>query len=127
MTSEVMQFCVEEINVVDEIFYTISFRLFDSMSDFYIPLVHIIILMSVLLMQGSEEQSVIQEDNAESDMEFPVVEPVLADQDLEERMVIRQEFAEVEKGKETIEEELKDNKVVNFLHQSVCVFKLGFI
>ncbi|XP_028988903.1 telomerase protein component 1 [Betta splendens] len=68
----------------------------------------------------SEEQDVRpeEEDNADPATELPVVETVLDDQDLEERIIIRQEFAEVEKAKENVEEELKDKKYL--LLNAVC-------
>lgn len=53
------------------------------------------------------------EDDADgTTMELPVLETELGNQELEQAVVIRQEeFAEIERGIENIEEDLKDKKV----------------
>lgn len=57
----------------------------------------------------SEEQEVEDEGTA---MEIPVLGIELDSQELERTRVIKQEeFAEIDRAKEIIEEELKDNKV----------------
>lgn len=51
-------------------------------------------------------------DGAGSTLELPAVETMLANEELEETMIIRQEeFVEFDGGKKKIEEELKDKKV----------------
>lgn len=51
-------------------------------------------------------------------MELPALETELGNQELEPTMVVRQEeFAEIDRKKENIEEELKDKKVVENILQ----------
>ncbi|XP_034743030.1 telomerase protein component 1 isoform X2 [Etheostoma cragini] len=60
-----------------------------------------------------EEENVLLEgkEDARATMELPVLETDSGSQELEQTMVIRQEeFAELERGNENIEEELKDKK-----------------
>ncbi|XP_049888722.1 telomerase protein component 1 isoform X1 [Epinephelus moara] len=66
-------------------------------------------------VQYSEEDDDLPEDEEDAadgtTMELPVLETELGNQELEQAVVIRQEeFAEIERGNENIEEELKDKK-----------------
>ncbi|XP_044076665.1 telomerase protein component 1 isoform X2 [Siniperca chuatsi] len=66
-----------------------------------------------------EEEAEVEEDDAGTTMELPVLETELGNQDLEQAMVIRQEeFAEIDRGNEIIEEELNDKKYL--LLNAVC-------
>ncbi|XP_039671900.1 telomerase protein component 1 isoform X3 [Perca fluviatilis] len=66
-------------------------------------------------VQYPEEEDVLLEgeEDAGATVELPVLETDSGNQELEQTMVIRQEeFAELERGSENIEEELKDKKYI---------------
>ncbi|XP_067330368.1 telomerase protein component 1-like isoform X2 [Channa argus] len=72
-------------------------------------------------VEPSEEDNVWskeKENDAGSAIEMPVLETVLANQEIEQTMVIRPEFSEILNEKENIEEELKDKKYL--LLNAVC-------
>lgn len=89
----------------------------------------ITVLMSLLLHQThseeddvlTEEEDEVEEDGAGTTMELPVLELESGNQEFEQALVIRQEeFAELERGNDNTEEELKDKKVgENILHMYV--------
>lgn len=60
-----------------------------------------------------------QEEEAVLTIKLPVLETELSDQERDQTVPVRQdEFAEVEPGKDDIEEELKDKKVVKSVYYS---------
>lgn len=65
----------------------------------------------------------MEEVDAGTAMELPVLKAELGNQEIEQAVVIRQEeFAELHKRDDKIEEELKDKKVGKMFYTEDCVY-----